>query len=286
MKDNPILVTGAHRSGSSWVGEVICYSHEVEFIWEPFSFNYYPPLVKTRPPCWFLYITEGHPLESVWRDNIETICRFEYGLAHHLRFVRSVRDLAKVLRDWNRFQRKKARKAIPLLKDPISLFSSRWLERQFGAKVVVTVRHPCAFADSLIRPGWMFHWHNLLEQEQLMADYLSQYQDLMERYKADGCDLIDTSILLWNIFYGFVDEQVRQGANWFVIRHEDAVNQPQNKFREIYDWLGLGWTDEVDNRVSTMHKMDTLKWQKNLPQDSIERVLSGTADVRQRFYQD
>lgn len=282
--NKPIVVTGLHRSGSSWVGEVLCYSKEVEYIWEPFSYNYYPPLVRQRPPCWYLYIREGHQLESIWEDNIRAICDFKYELIQHMKYIRGLRDFAKVFRDWYCYREKQKKGAIPLLKDPIALFSAPWLERKFGAKIVVTVRHPCAFADSIIRPQWYFDWSNLLNQDELMNDYLADYRAILNGYKSNGCDLVDTAILLWNMMYGFVYANISSGANWHVVLHEDVVERPIVCFQQAFNWLGLKWTKELTERVAKIKKVDTKKWQKNLSVNDTNRILSGTEALRSKFY--
>lgn len=58
MSNRPILVTGSHRSGSTWVGRMISASPEVFYIHEPFNPYYYSPgiyHIKFDHP--FTYIT-------------------------------------------------------------------------------------------------------------------------------------------------------------------------------------------------------------------------------------
>jgi hypothetical protein len=51
----PIVVTGTHRAGTTWVGEMISKSPEVTYIHEPFNYPLWPQCPLTRH---FSYITE------------------------------------------------------------------------------------------------------------------------------------------------------------------------------------------------------------------------------------
>jgi hypothetical protein len=55
----PILVTGSHRSGSTWVGRMLAEAPAVFYIHEPFSVSHPPGagICKARFTYWFTYIT-------------------------------------------------------------------------------------------------------------------------------------------------------------------------------------------------------------------------------------
>src|SRR4029077_8889793 len=55
-RDNPILVTGSHRSGSTWVGQMLAAGSEVGYIREPFSVLHRPGVLAVRFPYWFPYV--------------------------------------------------------------------------------------------------------------------------------------------------------------------------------------------------------------------------------------
>ena len=62
----------------------------------------------------------------------------------------------------------------PLLKDPFAVLSLRWFAEVLHCRIVVTVRHPAAFASGLKRLGWSFDFGDLLRQPLLMRDHLER----------------------------------------------------------------------------------------------------------------
>lgn len=50
-----------------------------------------------------------------------------------------------------------------LLKDPFAVFSVPWFAKKLNCQIVITVRHPAAFASSLQRLGWNFDFKDLLD---------------------------------------------------------------------------------------------------------------------------
>jgi LPS sulfotransferase NodH len=46
MSNQPILVTGAHRSGTTWVGKILCASGEAAYISEPLNLWHRPGVMR------------------------------------------------------------------------------------------------------------------------------------------------------------------------------------------------------------------------------------------------
>ena len=70
---SPILVTGSHRSGTTWTGKMIGFSPNVVYIQEPFNKKYYSPGICSiyfeKP---FFYITEENEhdyFEALYRTS-------------------------------------------------------------------------------------------------------------------------------------------------------------------------------------------------------------------------
>lgn len=60
MKDfhnSPILVTGIHRSGTTWVGKMLAASGQVTYINEPLNVQHRPGIFQAKVPYWYTYIT-------------------------------------------------------------------------------------------------------------------------------------------------------------------------------------------------------------------------------------
>src|SRR4029453_10926731 len=56
----PLLVTGAHRSGTTWVGRMIDLSPEGGYINEPFNPHHQPGICGCRFPLWFQYVNRDN----------------------------------------------------------------------------------------------------------------------------------------------------------------------------------------------------------------------------------
>lgn len=56
----PILVTGSHRSGSTWVGNIMATSPSVNYIHEPFNGICRPGICNIKFPYTFMYITNDN----------------------------------------------------------------------------------------------------------------------------------------------------------------------------------------------------------------------------------
>jgi len=56
--EKPILVTGGHRSGSTWVGKVISTSPNIFYFHEPLHKSKIPILFKGTDPVWFPFINK------------------------------------------------------------------------------------------------------------------------------------------------------------------------------------------------------------------------------------
>ena len=98
----PILVTGAHRSGTTWVGKMLALAPGVAYVHEPFS----PKTPKGLSPApfrrYFTVVTRAN--EARYRPGLERTLALRYDLGAQLRSVRSWRDVARIPRDYGRLR--------------------------------------------------------------------------------------------------------------------------------------------------------------------------------------
>jgi hypothetical protein len=191
-----------------------------------------------------------------------------------------------------------------LIKDPFAVFSAPWLAKRLNCKVVITVRHPAAFANSLKRLNWPFDFNDLLDQSWLMRDNLEPYRDEMQSIKSD--DIIGQAALLWKVVYRSVHSTRELNPDFIVVRHKDLSRDPVNGYRSLYASLGLDYTPRVEKIIldSTSSdnpaelsrkkthsvKLDSLasvdNWKKRLTEDEIKRVREITEEVSHLYYSD
>ena len=81
----PILVTGSHRSGTGWVGEMLAASPEprVAYIWEPFSPLARPGICPAPFDRWFQYVAEENEVRS--RQPVRDMLEYRYHPGAELR---------------------------------------------------------------------------------------------------------------------------------------------------------------------------------------------------------
>ena len=52
----PILVTGAHRTGTTWVGKMLAASRQAAYLSEPLNLWHRPGVLRTPLQHWYTYI--------------------------------------------------------------------------------------------------------------------------------------------------------------------------------------------------------------------------------------
>jgi hypothetical protein len=297
----PILVTGAHRSGTGWVGQSLTRSTAaIGYIWEPFSIRARPGILDLKFPYWFPYLCDENGEQ--YRPAIEKMLAWRYRPLAELSAVGSPKDAARMARDWSQFVLNRWRRATPLLKDPIALFSAEWLARSFGMRVVVLLRHPAAFAASLKRLGWRHPFDHFLAQPLLMRDHLSAYTDEIRHYARHEQDIVDQAILLWRLIYDVVAGFRERHPHWAFLRLEDLSRDPLPCFRELFASLEVPFGEQVEewirattdpNNPAEASRPDSVRrdsrshvsnWKRTLTTDEVERVYARTSSLAGRFY--
>jgi hypothetical protein len=298
----PILVTGAHRSGTTWVGRMLAADVLTAYISEPLNVLHRPGIFRAKVPHWYQYICDEN--ESEYLPAFQELLDFDYHLWDEIRSIRSFKDFLRMGRDFRIFSNGLMHGQRVLIKDPFAVFSAPWLAKRLNCKVVITVRHPAAFANSLKRLNWPFNFHDLLGQSWLMRDYLEPYRDEMQSIKSD--DIIGQAALLWKVIYRSVHSTCERNPDFIVVRHKDLSRDPVNGYRSLYSSLGLDYTPRVEKIIldSTSSdnpaelsrkkthsvKLDSLasvdNWKKRLTEDEIMSVREITEEVSHLYYSD
>jgi hypothetical protein len=170
--------------------------------------------------------------------------------------------------------------------------------------VVITVRHPAAFASSLKRLNWPFDFQDLLNQPLLMRDHLEPYRREMEAMKPD--DVIGQAALLWKLIYRSVHATRAQHPDFIILRHEDLSHDPLPGYRALYETLDLDFTRRVEKIIlnssssenpkeSSKNKVHGYKldsranidiWKKRMSAEEIERIRKITQEISPLYYSD
>jgi hypothetical protein len=241
--NHPILVTGAHRSGTTWVGRVIDLSPHVGYVNEPFNPTHQPGICGCRFPLWFQYVHAGN--EHLFKPGLAATLDFRYGHLAQLRHARSVEEARRLAIDGCHFLRYRFRRARPLLKDPIAAMSAGWLSTTFAAQTLVVVRHPAAFAHSVRRLNWSHPFRDFLLQPELMAHHLDAFEPEIRRLAEREHEILDQASLLWRIIYSVLLTHRRAHPEWLFVRQEDLAGDPVEGFARVFSWLGLEYSEPI-----------------------------------------
>lgn len=268
---HPLLVTGTHRSGSTWIGNVIEKSDDFIYLNEPTSLNDIPGSISTIE-YWFQYIQN------------------------------SDEDMVKDLFTLN--QNALSNKKRALFKDPLAFFSIDTFIDMLEADILISVRHPAAFVSSLKRLGWSHDFNHFLEQEALMETYLYPFRNEVKNFAKNDKDIIDQGILLWNIINLNTLKFKQKYPQIYTVKHEDLSMNPLIEFQKIFDYFEISLsskvhqyildttnnnnTSEAQNNVThQLHrdsKENIYNFKNRLTNDEIAKIRKGTEMISHIFY--
>lgn len=298
----PILVTGAHRSGTTWIGRMIAADPSVAYISEPLNVWHRPGIFRAQVKRWYQYICDEN--ENEYLPAFLEMLEYDYHLLSEIRSIRSLKDFLRMGRDFRIFYNALEHGQRTLVKDPFAVFSAPWFAKKLNFKVVISVRHPSGFVGSIKRLDWQFDFQDLLDQPLLMRDYLEPFRSQMESTASD--DIVGGSALLWKMIYRSVHAILNLNPDLILVRHEDLSRDPGNGFRDLFKRLTLDYAPHVEQIIlkssSSENPMELPRakvhdvrldsratvenWKKRLTEDEIKRVREITEDVSHLFYSD
>lgn len=269
--NRPLLITGSHRSGSTWIGKVIEKSNEFVYLEESTSLNDIPGSLSSIN-YWFQYI----------QNSDEAI----------------VKDLLTL----NHNSLKQNKRA--LFKDPLAFFSIDTFIDKLEANVLISVRHPAAFVSSLKRLGWSHDFNHFLEQEELMETFLYPFRDDIKTFSKTQKDIVEQGILLWNIINLNTLKFKQKYPQIYTVKHEDLSLNPMIEFKKIFDCFEISLNPEVkqylldttnkDNDAEAQNnvthqlyrdsKANIYNFKNRLTEEEIAKIRKGTEIVSHIFY--
>ncbi|MDX1641875.1 MAG: sulfotransferase domain-containing protein [Balneolaceae bacterium] len=301
MKENRkhILVTGTHRSGTTWVGRTLSQPPNIEFVYEPFNLDSTRYNFEYKFDHWFEHVPTSKKYKEIEKvfDKYIPNSFFQYPA----KICRETGYSLKTPLIFGKYLLLSSNRPRYLLKDPIALLSAGWLYERYHLKVICMIRNPLAFAGSLKKQGWDFDFQNFLNQEELLDTWLSPYKGQIKEVDANG-DFIDRISLLWNVLNYVILDYQRRYPEWFFIKHERLARNPVTNFRRMYDYLDLEFTGEIENyiqqytskknsveaKTNKYQPRDAEKtieaWRERLTGEETERVKEATSEIYHELY--
>jgi hypothetical protein len=272
----------------------------VRAIWEPFNLGARRGVRQAPFRYWFTYVTDENAAE--FRIPLQRMLGWRYSVPAELPTLRSPKDAGRMIRDRFAFGANRRANAVPLSKDPIAVFSAEWLADTFGMDTLVLIRHPAAFTFSIVKQGWWHPFDHFTAQPAMMRDLFAARADEIERFARSPQPLLDQAILLWVLIHEHISRMRARRPDWRFARLEDLSTEPMPRFRALYDWLGLTWSDAVERAIlesssegnpavtveASSRRRDSkaaaIAWKGLLTADQQAAIKERTAPVWQEFY--
>ncbi len=309
MQNNkPILLTGSHRSGTTWAANMLAASKDLALIMEPFNdANNRRGIFNASFGCFFPYVTVEN--EHMYKKAAEKTIGFQHEMHAGISAAASIREYARVAKDQYQSTKNRLTNKRPFIKDPNALFMTEWLASRFDMDVVILIRHPAAFVSSLRILEWGFPFSSFLRQPQLIQDYLSPFEEDITAYAKKEHDILDQGILVWKILHYVISQYQNKDNSWNFVRHEDLSTDPEEGFKKLFESLHLTFTQNarecIQKHTCTNNKPDTTStdvalnsrksisrdsrkniwnWKKRLSKKEITYIRNGVEPVSSMFY--
>jgi len=207
-----VFIAGSGRSGTTWLQELINHRRDHRVIFEPFTRAVVPFCSHFN---WRQYIREADDSP---------------------RFLDPARRIISgdFRNDWtDQYNQRKVYKK-RLVKDIRGMLLLHWLHRRFPEiPIVYIMRHPCAVIASQLRMDWHLNVNILLEQRDLVADFLKPYEYSMSRAQIN----LDHLTLIWCVENYVPLRQFRRGEILLVF-YEELLQNPERELERIFRFIG------------------------------------------------
>lgn len=297
----PVLATGMHRSGTSWLGHMLCAGGAFVNVEESLSPINRQTVLPRPESTWYTYTSVENEAQYIehYRDALAL-------RLHPIQDLRRMRwwsrDPFRVAQLWATTLAGRARGRATLFRDPFAIFSVEWFVERLGCRAVIVVRHPAGVVSSLKRLNADFDFRAILGQELLMRR-LAAFRPEMEAALDSPTDVVGNGSLLWKTIYGFVAELPASSAI-HIVRHEDLSLDPEGEYGRLYETLGLPYTARARSRIrrstdesnpaevslknpfatrlASRSNLDN--WRHRLEPREVDRIRELTDDVATHYY--
>jgi len=298
-----ILVTGAHRSGTTFVGNILSTPINVSYIYEPFNKTYGLEGID----YWYTYIKRGMGNEIKYRQLMNDLfnlkAKYKTPKKEYDSFLKIC--LRKIYKSKGNIYYYRAKinpfKKFLLLKDPIACLSSEYLHREFNANVIILIRHPAGFVSSIKRLGWRFDFNNFTNQPHLIEDYL---KDLLKNVNFENLSVVEEGALLWICIHKVLDSFIKRNPKFIVFRHEDIARDPKNVFQYLFKKLEINFNKKIIKKIQIYTSSNNLSeakdnvgqqlrrnskalldiWKKRLSKNEIVKIREITESIASKYY--
>lgn len=241
-----LLVTGAHYSITTLLGAILAQSDRFHLVHEPV--NHEATISFRTVPMAHVYpLAEGPEHErlrsglirlmhgaGLWQAAWQRLCQ-----------VRSLRDMGRIGRLILRELPLCASDRPVIFKAPLLALSARTMQQVDGMRVILGLRHPCAWIESVVRRDSGFDFSDLARQPAV----LDALPDFAERIIASGrgrSGPLHEALLLWQVIHAFHARYVIDNPRTLVVRQEDIVADPRAATERMFAFVSEPVPPRID----------------------------------------
>lgn len=234
MANRPVLIISMPRSGSTWVGEILGSSEGAMYLREPINQTNQKALDdESRKPIVCEVTAKSSP--KLYLQACDTAFRgipaFDEGIVPHP----------------EQFSLNKRKEQTLIVKE-VNPLGISWFIDKYRPKIIYLLRHPAAVAYSFYSLGWAI----IYDRKKLDEVIFPSGKDTLDR-----AALQRFSTSFWSFsgaFQAIVAQHTMKILNQYdsckIFRYEDLCLNPEQKFREMYQFCGLPWDEAVQERLS------------------------------------
>lgn len=244
-----VLVTGSHYSMTTLIGRLLAVAPEFHLLHEPANARPTLSYDSLKPANWYEYYGQarGEALAEFLLRAMKSE-GFSREVLSKMGKIRSVRHALQVARYIQRKGPMKLAHKPAIIKDPFLLFAARDLQRMAQMRVVLTVRHPCAFTESFVRAGNGFDFANLLQPElfDAMPSEAAAIQGMAQTPKS----LVEQAALLWRVLYGFAARYLIGNPLTAAVRQDEIVLETSETTKRLFAFTGGTYNASTDRFIA------------------------------------
>ena len=283
QRDNKIVmnvVTGMHRSGTTYVGKILDACDQLDVFHEPFNRHFGISGINKNYPA----VDMGYELNTV--DILKSIeSRQQLPFIRDCNKDKFTKKLARKIiggkteQQWRKIRLSHSLKEKQLvLKDPFLSMSTQTLTKDLGVKVLFLCRHPGSVWASIKQMNWKMDLDNFFGDG---FPINKQKDDL-----ATFCEV-------WNTIN--LHNTTIEDANYLFMTHEELCIDPLGAFKQVFDHFNLPLSEKANALIEDMtsggqadkqsNKLHQFKrnsaemvnlWQKKLSKEEIDYIYGNT----------
>jgi len=296
---SPILITGAYRSGTTWLGKLLS-GPGIWALHEPFNPNkgiwkqsvsyVSPDAIAVRSVDKYVHrLLTGHIMIGPNR---------RHPILNNIACNRSLMParLGFYPRPPNQI----------LIKDPIAALLSGYLTKKFEFKTLIIIRHPAGFVSSLNKLNWEPYVRKELEQlhkmSEVMAGLTNRQVELFERRHTYNA--LEMYTLIHAVLNKTLLDFVANIVNMHLVSYESLCLDTEQELARCYRLLNLelreedkrrhaffttqGNNTEVANPYSAIRNSKDVVdiWKQRLTERQLDQIRSLWVDFGVNYYND